>query len=91
MATGDKYIACESTTGRLLTISSGALELLNALVVKTAAGKYGLRTVTTTTAAANISNVVTCSTDLMDFETLLKNIIVESASGKPAIGLVAES
>lgn len=91
MAIGEKYIDCEGTTGKELTISSGALEMLNALLVKTAGGKYGLRSVTTTVAAADISNVVTCSSDLMDLETLLKNIIVETTSGKPAIGLVAES
>ena len=91
MAIGDPYIDCEGTTGKVLTISSGALEILNALVVKTAAGKYGLRSVTTTTAAGNISNVVTCASDLMDLETLLKTVIVETTSGKPAIGLVAES
>ena len=91
MATGDKYIPCEGVAGKQLTISSGALEILNALLVKTTTGKYGFRTVRTSAAAGNISSAITCGADLLDLETILRNVVVESASGKPAIGLVEEA
>lgn len=87
MATGDKYIECDSTD-KILSDSSGLLELLNACLVKTAAGEYGLRTQDITASAGNISQVVTCSDDLRSPEQLLREIIVEDADGKPAIGLV---
>lgn len=90
MAAGDLYIECEGG-GKKLVGSSAALEILNALVVKTVAGKYGFRTVTITTAAGNISPVLNCGEPLMDLDTLLKWVVVESASGQPAIGLIAES
>ena len=91
MATGDKYIPCEGTAGKQLTISSGALEILNALLVKSNTGKWGFRTVRTSHTAANISPAIACGADLMDIETILRNVVVDSADGKPAIGLIEEA
>ena len=90
MAAGDLYIECDGG-GKKLVASSGWLEVLNALAVKTVAGKHGLRTVTITTAAGNISPLVACGDTLKGLEELLGWVIVESASGEPAIGLVIEA
>jgi hypothetical protein len=90
MATGDLYIECEGG-GKKLIASSGLLEMLNALAVVTDAGKHGLRTVVTDAAAATINPLVPCGSPLLGWEELLANIIVESASGEPAIGLVTEA
>jgi hypothetical protein len=90
MAAGDLYIECEGG-GKTLIASSGLLEVLNALAVKTSTGKHGLRAVTSAAAAADITALVPCGAPLMGWEELLLNLVVESASGAPAIGLITES
>jgi len=84
-------LECDATGKRLLTDASGLVEMLNALLVVTDTGKVGLRTVTVSAAAEDISQAVTCSESLMDLEQLLRKMIVESPDGKPAIGLIEES
>lgn len=88
MAAGDKAIGC---TGGPLTPDSSTMEILNALLVKTAANKYGIRTVTVSTAAGNISNRIECGDPLLNFDQWLKEVVVLTASGEVAIGLVLES
>ncbi len=90
MAAGDLYIECDGG-GKKLIATSGWLEKLNALAVKTAGNKYGLRTVSVSAAAEDISPLVACGDDMKSFEELFGWIIVESASGEPALGLVQES
>ena len=90
MAAGDLYIECEGG-GKQLIAASQDLEIINALIVKTNTDKYGIRTVITSAAAGNISPVVECSGPLMDWLQALQMVIVESASGKPALGLITEA
>lgn len=90
MAAGDLYVECEGG-GKKLIASSTLLETLNALAVKTSTGKYGLRAVTTSAAAANIDPLVPCGAPLLGWEELILNLVVEATSGEPAIGLVTES
>ena len=90
MAAGDLYIECEGG-GKELIASSGLLEVLNALAVYTDAGKYGLRTVVVSESSANINPLIPCGGPLKSWEDLIKFLVVESADGKPALGLITES
>lgn len=90
MAAGDLYIECEGG-GKKLIAESGWLEKLNALAVKTAANKYGLRAVRVTAAAGDITPLIACGEPLKDLGDLFGWLIVESASGEPAIGLIEEA
>ena len=90
MAAGDLYIECDGG-GKQLIASSGLLEVLNALAVVTNTGKHGLRTVTLSAAAGNISPLIPCGGPLKGWEELIMNLVVESASGQPALGLITES
>jgi hypothetical protein len=90
MAAGDLYIECDGGTKKLIA-SSGWLEKLNALAVKTDGNKYGLRAVRVSAAANTIDPLVGCDDPLKDIGDLLGWIIVESASGAPAIGLIEEA
>lgn len=91
MAEGDKYIECDSS-GLQLHDASSLLEVLNALLVVDNTGKMGLRVANRTVAAGNLSFYHACNGEpLLDFEAIAKRIVVESASGKPAISLIEES
>ena len=85
MATGDKYLSCG--TGKVLTATSELEEILNALLVTTNTGKIGLRTITSTATAANVTPLFPCGTANLPLVDILRNILVESPDG-PAIGLV---
>ncbi len=90
MAVGDLYIECEGG-GKQLIAASQELEIISALIVKTNTGKYGLRTVLTSATAGNITPVVGCGGPLLTLLEALQMVIVESASGAPALGLVTEA
>lgn len=90
MAAGDPYISCDAS-GKQITVDSSVLQMLNALAVKTAAGKYGFRAVRVSTAAANITPLVGCGEPLKELGELMGWVIVQTASGKPAIGLIEEA
>lgn len=90
MAAGDPYFEC-SGTGKKLTQVSDLLEIFNALLTVDNTGKKGFRYVTASVAAGNLDPVVACGQPLMGWEELIQNVIVETASGEPAIRLIAES
>lgn len=81
MAAGDPWIGCSE--------APGVIELLNALGAKiTATGVEGLRVHITTTAAANVSNAISCSGSNDDVEVWLGKKLVEGADGKAALHLI---
>lgn len=90
MAEGDKYIECNSA-GLQLHAASDLLECLNALLVVDNSGKYGLRVANRTVSAGNLSFANSCGGRIHTIEEILKKVIVESASGKPALSLIEES
>lgn len=90
MAAGDPYIECAGA-GKTLTVDSSEQEVLNALLVKTNTGVNGLRMVRVSAAEANISQYITCSSDLLTPFGVLQVAIGETASGKPAIVFIEEA
>lgn len=90
MAAGDPYLDCNGV-GQAFTVDSGVTEILNALSVVTSTGIKGIRTVTVSASAANISARALCSSANVDFRQWLLENIGETASGKPAIVLVTEA
>jgi hypothetical protein len=90
MAEGAQYIECDSS-GLVLHADSSALECLNALLVVDNTGKYGFRVANRSVAAGNLSLAISCGSPLLTIEEILKKVIVESASGKPALSLIEEA
>lgn len=90
MAAGDNYLECNGT-GKKLTVTSDLEEILSALLVKDASGNMGLRTVTRAVSAGSISQVVACGSPNLSILDALRSMIVETASGEPAIGLITEA
>lgn len=89
MAEGAPYIECDSA-GLLLHVDSDVLEMLNALLVVDGTG-YGLRVANRSTAEGSISLALACGGPLLTLKEILQKIIVESASGKPALSLIEEA
>lgn len=87
MAAGDNYLEC-SGAGKKLTVESDLAEILNALLVKDASGNRGFRTVVRSVSAGSVSPVLTCGGPLLDPVDILRNALVETAAGEPAIGLI---
>lgn len=90
MAAGDPYIECSGADKKLTQISD-LLEIFNALLVVDNNGRKGFRYVASSVSAGNIEPVVTCGQPLLDWHELIQNVIVETASGEPAIRLIAEA
>jgi len=84
MAAGDPYIGCTNPT-----ISDE--ELLNSLLVVTAAGVTGIRIVPISAAAADISLAVNCEGPLKSLSQILRESIGLTASGEPGLVLIQES
>ena len=72
-----------------LTISDE--ELMNSLLVRTAAGVTGIRSKTVTAAAADIEPVVGCAEFNLGGSMILRYAIGLSTSGEPALIFVQES
>ena len=66
-------------------------ELMNSLLVRTAAGVTGIRSKTVTAAAADIEPVVGCAEFNMGGSMILRHAIGLSVSGQPAIILIEEA
>lgn len=90
MAAGDAYIECAGG-GKKLVQTSELLEIFNALLVVDNNGRKGFRTVVSSVSASDIDPVVACGQPLLGWDELIQNIIVETASGEPAIRLITEA
>lgn len=90
MAAGDPYLECDQA-GKLVHDASGVEEILNALHVVDDDGNHGLRAVISSKSAGVIEQAVPCGDANLALEWILKNILVEAASGKPAIRLITEA
>ena len=90
MAEGAPYIECDSS-GLWLHVDSDELEMLNALLVVDNSGNYGLRVANRAVSAGNLSLALACGGRLLTLKEILQKIIVESASGKPALSLIEKA